>query len=276
MGTRRPGAAAPPSPKSPTTQGFWSPREARAEAAEAQGWALLLHLRIDPLGQGWAPGEEGQALGQTCLPGKSCPFSVLGGLHLTMSLGPRAGPIGRCPRGWSSGCRPRGLSTSGRHSQQPPTPPWVWSRSRLVAPALFLACCQEGTRVAPSHLRPPLPTAPPHLPPQSPISCPALTPSSSPALGGLGRLWAWSRTHRSSLSREPLGSLQNNVAPALVLWPVLDFSPLFSLQANLEANWALRSADVSAVALRLASWVRPQLSWHGETALFRFGIVCGS
>lgn len=41
---------------------------------EAQRQALLLHLWIDSLSQGWEPWEEGQALGQARLPGKVAPF----------------------------------------------------------------------------------------------------------------------------------------------------------------------------------------------------------
>lgn len=49
--------------------------------------------------RGWEPWQGGQASGWTRMPGRGCPCFLSGGLNRTMSLGPQAGPVGRCPRG---------------------------------------------------------------------------------------------------------------------------------------------------------------------------------
>lgn len=207
MGTSRPGGAAPPSLKSLTTEGLLVPEggEDRGSGGPKTGPPASpldrsTQPRLGTLRGGPGPGAAVPARKKLLpfSPGWPEPDLVSGTpsrSHRQVSPGVEV----RLQAWW-----PVYL---GRQSSAPRHLPGSAALSRVLGPALSLVWtggCKSGSKPHPTPAAHHAPA--PSTPPPSPISCPALTPSSSPALGGLGCLWAWSRTHPSSLSLEPRGS----------------------------------------------------------------------
>lgn len=160
-GHKQPGAAAPPSLKSPTTKGFLVPEggEDRGSGGPKTGPPVSpldqsTQPRLGTLGGGPGPGADVPVRKKLSLfspgwPEPDCVSGTPSGSHRQVSPGVEVRLQAWWPvyLGKTQSSAPRHLPGSG-------------ALSRMLDPALS-ACCQEGARVAPSHIPPQLPTTPP-------------------------------------------------------------------------------------------------------------------